>query len=406
MCKTKTISRFLLFAVALFNLPACHQSHYRSTFYSYVQPTQLADRLPVAPMYNEGMDTGKIVTLTKQILADTFPDIHSMLICRHGKLIYENYFAGEDEIVGGAPVGYVNHTIDDLHDCRSVSKSFTSACIGIAVKQGFIKSIDEPIFPYFKEYAKYFDSAKRKITIRNLLTMTSGLEWDEKISYLNSKNSETQMDRSDDPISFILSRKLTSTPGTIWNYSGASATLLGEILRKATGERLDKFAGKNLFAPLGIRKYQWVSMLKNKNITAAAWGLRLRPRDLVKFGLLYMNYGKWGNTQILDTDWVKHSLNAEVSRPSESPNIPRGYGFQFWTDILVVYQHKTDIHQYKTDIPYANGNGGQLIYFWRSMDILVVFTGGNYNRTGKWNTANDAFGVIVSSVAEMQPYIK
>src|ERR1700733_15581109 len=210
---TKTIARFLSLWLASSLLISCH-SHYRSTAYSYVTPKQLSDGLPVDAMYNNDMDTDKIVALTKLILDNTYPNIHSMLILRHGKLIYENYFAGEDEVAGKGYAGYVNHTIDDLHDCRSVSKSFTSACIGIALKQGFIKSIDEPIFSYFKEYAKYFDSAKRKITIRNLLTMTSGLDWNEKVSYLDSDNSETQMDRCDDPITYILSRKLTSTPGT------------------------------------------------------------------------------------------------------------------------------------------------------------------------------------------------
>lgn len=316
-----------MFPTALFSLAACNQSHYRSTFYSYVEPKQLSDGLPVDAMYNVGMDTGKIVILTQQILADTFPNIHSMLILRHGKLVYENYFEGEDNIEGEASPRYVNHTIDDLHDCRSISKSVTSACIGITIKLGFIKSIDEPIFSYFKEYEKYFDSAKRKITIRHLLTMTSGLEWDEKISYFNPENTQNKMDGSDDPISFILSRKLTSTPGTLWNYSAASAMLLAEILRKATGERLDEFVGKNLFAPLGISKYIWSSMPYNKNLIAAAWGLKLRSRDLAKFGQLYLNYGKWGNTQVLDSQWVKHSLNAEVYRPSESIEIIPGYGF-------------------------------------------------------------------------------
>jgi CubicO group peptidase (beta-lactamase class C family) len=396
---TKAIRVLLAFELASFVLLSCH-SHYRSTDYIYVKPKQFSDGLPVDAMYNNGIDTGKIVAFTKLILDNTYPNIHSLLILRHGKLIYENYFAGEDEVVGKGYAGYVNHTIDDLHDCRSISKSFTSACIGIALKKGFIKSIDEPIFPYFREYAKYFDEAKRKITIRNLLTMTSGLEWNEEISYLDPKNSEIQMDRSDDPVSFILSRKLTSVPGSTWNYCAGSAQLLEEILWKATCERLDKYAEKNLFAPLGIRNYTWESMPKNKNMTAAAWGLRLRSRDLAKFGLLYMNYGNWANTQILDTDWVKHSLNAEVPRPSESPNIPRGYGFQFWTDLLIQ-------RQYKTDIPWATGNGGQLIFFWRSMDILVIFTGGNYNRDDIANNAIAAFYIyVVPSVNEMQPYFK
>ena len=398
MHKTKAKTTFLLFVITLSTLLSCH-SHYRSTDYSYVIPKQRSDGLPTGAMYNEGMDTGKIVALTRVILADSFPNIHSMLICRHGKLIYENYFAGEDEIYGGAPVGYVQHAIDSLHDCRSVSKSFTSACIGIALKQRFIKSIDEPIFPYFKEYAKYFDSAKRKITIRNLLTMTSGLEWDETMTYRSAKNTETQMDRSDDPISFILSRKMTSAPGTVWKYSGASAMLLGEIIWKATGERLDKYAEKNLFAPLGIEKYDWRHMLYKLDLPAAAWGLRLRSRDLVKFGLLYMNYGKWGDAQILDSDWVKHSLNAEVSRPTNYITIPRGYGFQFWTDLL-------EKNQYKTDVPYASGNGGQFIYMWRSMDILMVFTGGNYNHYDSKTSPDAAFiNYIMPSVKEMQPYL-
>lgn len=356
------------------------------------------DGLPVDAMYNEKMDTGKIAALTKRILDNTYSNFHSMLILRHGKLIYENYFAGEDEIMGGAPVGYVEHTVDDLHDCRSVSKSFTSACIGIAVTQGFIKSIDEPIFPYFDEYEKYFDDDKRKITIRHLLTMTSGLEWDENVSYLDSDNSETQMDRSDDPIPFILSHKVTSTPGTVWNYSGASAMLLAEIIRKATGERLADFARKNLFDPLGIKNYEWLPMPLNRNLTAAAWGLRLRSRDLAKFGLLYMNNGKWNGTRILDSTWVQHSLNAEVSRPTNFADIPRGYGFQFWTDALTK-------HGYKADIPYASGNGGQAIYFWRPMNILVVFTGGNYNQDDMSTKTGDAFLEIVSSVEEMQPYL-
>ena len=153
MCNTKTLSLFLVFAVALFNLAACHQFHYRSTFYSYIQPKQLPHRLSVDSMYNVGMDTDRIVALTKLIPDNTYPNIHTLLIRRHCKLVYENYFAGEDEIMGGAPVGYVNHTIDDLHDCRSVSKSFTSACVGIAIKQGFIKNMDKPMFTYFKEYA-------------------------------------------------------------------------------------------------------------------------------------------------------------------------------------------------------------------------------------------------------------
>jgi CubicO group peptidase (beta-lactamase class C family) len=137
--------------------------------------------------------------------------------------------------------------------------------------------------------------------------MTSGLEWDENITYLDPKNSEIQMDRSTDPIGFILSRPMAAEPGTQWNYNGGNPQLLGEILWKATGMKLDKFAQMNLFTPLGIKKFEWLSQIKD--MPSAAWGLRLRSRDLAKFGLLYMNNGKWYNNQILDDYWAKQSLS-------------------------------------------------------------------------------------------------
>ena len=141
-------------------------------------------------------------------------------------------------------------------------------------------------------------------------------------------------------------------------------------------------------------------MLKDKDMTAAAWGLRLRSRDLAKFGLLYMNDGKWDNKQVLDSDWVKQSLKAQVLRPSESPKTVLGYGFQFWTEPLT-------LPRYKTDLPFAMGRGGQLIIFWRSMDMVLVFTGGNYNRNYTGSDIYIAFThYIVPSVKEMQPYLK
>ena len=113
-----------------------------------------------------------------------------------------------------------------------------------------------------------------------------------------------------------------------------------------------------------------------------------------------MNDGKWGNTQVLDADWVKQSFSAQVLRPSESPKIVRGYGFQFWTDPLT-------LPRYKADTPFTMGRGGQLIIFWQSMDIVLVFTGGNYNEN---NTGSDIYTAfthyIVPSVKEMQPYLK
>jgi CubicO group peptidase (beta-lactamase class C family) len=382
---TRIINPLLIILLPSVTQFGCYQPHYRSADYSYSKPKQLDDGLKTEYMYTAGMDTNRIVKLTKLILADNFPNIHSLIILRDNKLIYENYFAGTDEISGKGYAGYINHTMDSLHDCRSISKSFTSACIGIAVKQGLIRSIDEPIMSYFPGNAKYFDSTKKKITIRHLLTMTSGLEWDEKISYTDPKNSEIQMDGSSDPIVFILSRAMAAEPGSTWNYNGGGPQLLEEILWKASGERLDKYAEKNLFNPLGIKKYEWVHMVRD--MTAAAWGLRLRSRDLAKFGLLYMNNGKWNDTQILDSNWVIQSLSPLVSR-STGKNTNAGYGFLFWTYNITIRNNAIEVSE-------ANGNGGQIIFFCKPLNLLVVFTGGNYDRR---DIVNNYYSALVNYI--------
>ena len=130
----KQISVYITLLLTFFTLSSCEQTHTRLTDYSYTRPAQQHDGIQTGDMFNMGMDTARIVNLTRLILADTFPNIHSLLIMKDDKLLYENYFAGKDEIVGSRK-GYIEHTLDDLHDCRSISKTFTAACVGIAVKK-------------------------------------------------------------------------------------------------------------------------------------------------------------------------------------------------------------------------------------------------------------------------------
>jgi len=390
----KSAFKTILLGYGLTLVAGCGCYHFRSSDYTYEVPKQLSDGINVSTLGIEKMDTSKIVELTKLILADTFPNIHSLLIIRNNKLVYENYFAGSDYLPEKGKYNYMNHTIDELHDCRSISKSITGACIGLAVKQGFIKDIDEPIFPYFPAYSKYFDSTKRKITIRNLLTMTSGLEWDEKISYSDSKNTEVQMDRSQDPIDFILSRPMVGEPGKEWNYNGGNPQLLEQILLKATGIKLDKYAEQYLFAPLGIKKYEWMHMIND--MPAAAWGLRLRTRDLAKFGILYMNDGVWNNNQVIDKDWVQQSIGSVVPRISNQKNTNPGYGFMLWTYNI----NKENIPAMVTE---ANGNGGQSIFMCKRFNLMVVFTGGNYNRTDFFHNYFEAIGNYVFAAIQCGP---
>lgn len=373
--------------LSVLTLLGCGQIPIRSTNYSYQKPQQIEDGLKTDNPQSVGMDTIQIIALTKLILADSFPNIHSLLIYKDNKLVYENYFAGKDQI-SSKNLGYVEHHPEDLHDCRSISKSIVSACIGIAIKQDLIKSIDEPIFNYFPEYEKHLDSAKSKITIRHLLTMTSGLEWNEMGSYGNFFNSETQMNIRFNPIKYILKQDIVSEPGTKWNYNGGNTQLLAEIIKKVSGLPIDKFAEKNLFQPLGIKKYAWQPLFIKK-IPAAASGLRLTSRDFLKFGLLYMDNGKWNNTQIIDSTWTEQSLKPFIERPALKIKFPHGgYGYQFWT-------YADTIKNKAIEIAEAKGNGGQAIFFCKSLNLLVVTTAGNYNQL---DNINDPYKILTNYI--------
>lgn len=142
--------------------------------YYYKIPSQLNDGLQTASLSEVEIDSNKIVKLTNKILANNYINIHSLLIIRNNKLVYENYFPGYEDLSYGDS-SIVNHHRDSLHECRSISKSVVSACIGIAISQGKIKNVNEKVFQYFPEYSRYDTGIKKNITIKNLLTMSSGI---------------------------------------------------------------------------------------------------------------------------------------------------------------------------------------------------------------------------------------
>ncbi|MBB6108639.1 CubicO group peptidase, beta-lactamase class C family [Mucilaginibacter lappiensis] len=313
------------------------------------------------------IDKNRITGLEKEVLGGKY-NIHSILILRHDKLIYEHYFAGEDAVFPN-PVGRVEHTRDSLHDCRSVTKSIVSTCVGIAIGQGKIKSINDNIFDYFPAYKKYATGAKAGLTIKDLLTMSAGLEWNEHTSYTDPANGERQMLAQSDVVDFVLSRTAVTTPGTVFNYSGGCTQLLAQLVQKVTGIPINLFAAKNLFTPLGIQKFNW-SVREDGTVWAPS-GLRLRPIDMLKIGQLYMHGGIWNNQQILSADWVNQAMKWRIN----TNDIPEGYGYQFWCA-------KPLITGRVMDVTLADGNGGQIICMAPSLDLEVVLTAGNYNEDG------------------------
>lgn len=340
-------------------------------------PKNIRDGISVSTMQKADMQDVVISEIIDSINTGFYPNRHSLLIYKNDNLVSENYFPGQD-YNWGRDIGIIKHSDTVLHDMRSISKSVVSACIGIAIARGQIKSVDQPIFDFFKDYEQYNNDGREKLTIKHLLTMTAGLEWNEEVPYDHPLNSEIQMDESGDGVGFVLSRKLTAIPGTEWKYNGGTTEVLAAIINRATGRNLHEFAKKYLFEPMGIVRSEWTNSTGTNN-PAAASGLRLRSRDMLKFGILYHNEGMWDGKQIVPIEWVNESLKSSIDRSDGG-----GYGYQFW---ILDYEIKG-----KTlTIPAAVGNGDQKIYFDKTNNLLVVTTAGNYNM---WDIENNASAIL------------
>jgi CubicO group peptidase (beta-lactamase class C family) len=373
ICLYKTMTQFSTSLLCLLWLTGCSQTHYRDTNYVYSKPVQNIDGIATDDLLSVQIDTTKIVQLTKLILSDSFPDIHSLLIAKDNKLVYENYFEGKDES-WGSNLGYASHDVNKLHDIRSISKSVVAACIDIAVQQNKIKNIDEPIFNYLTDYKEFENGQNKNITIRHLLTMSSGLNWDEDVPHGTRANDETQMERSSNPVEYVLNKPILYAPGTVWKYNSGGVQVLAEIIKEATGYRIDDFADRFLFASLGIKEYKWIK--SHRDFPAAASGLRLTSRDLLKLGLLYLNNGTWNNQQLISERFVSETLKTQILR--EPGPTTKGYSFLFWT--------QTDtISSKQFPLIIARGNGGQRIFINKDSNLIVVITAGNYNKAALIN---------------------
>jgi CubicO group peptidase (beta-lactamase class C family) len=311
------------------------------------------------------LDMSIIHSMENAIENGTYPNIHSIIIAHQNKIIYEKYWTGKDRIEG-YKLAVIKHGADSLHALQSVTKSFVSACVGIALQQGKIESIEEKIFDFLPEYAFLDTGLKTQITIKDLLTMTAGFRWNED-DYDQTGNSEHLMDSSADPVAYVLSLPMDFKPGTVFTYNGGATQVLAAIVKKATGMPVDAFAKKYLFAPLDITRFKWTSC-SNANLPDAFDGLYLRSKDLMKFGLLYMNDGKWNSKQIVSAGWVKASTTPQINLNDASGT---QYGFQIWLWADTIMNRPLKMIT-------CSGNGGQRVFIDKKNKLVIVFTAGNY----------------------------
>jgi len=344
--------------------------------YTYQVPEQKNDGLTVGSLEEVHLDPVLIEKAMRDIRRGKYKGIHSILIYKDDKLVFEEYLRGH-KFKYNAP-GHrgkqVTWSADSLHRVMSVTKSITSLCIGIAVDKGLIQSVHQSIFDYLPDY-KYLNSdGKEKITIEHLLTMTSGLKGNEwLIPYSNPQNDVMQVYFSKDPVTTILSKPLQYQPGTFFQYYGGSNFLLGEILKNAAQMDMDTFAGKYLFKPLGILPHTWLQL--NRGVIDGAGGLLITPRDMMKIGATFLNKGIWNGKRIVSEDWVNQSTtpfpgNRWMNHWDDHWGM-KGYGYSWWTHTFVKSAKKMDM-------VYAAGWGGQYIMVIPELNTVVVFTGGNY----------------------------
>ncbi len=264
----------------------------------------------------------------------------SLLIVRHGELVYEKYFFSFNKPERRVPI-------------YSITKSFLSALTGIAMDQGLLDSLDHKVIEYFPEYFyPNTDPRMSRVTLRDLLTMSAGFIWQE-----DGEIEERWME-SGNLVEAAINLKFQDAPGSGFNYSSAHTQLLSAMLTKITGEPLREYAQRNLFSPLGIPAKNWGWAADDQGYYLGGWGMNLRPRDVARFGYLYLNDGYWDGEQVVAKEWVRQSTSTQIQ---VGPGMD--YGYLWW------------VHPGKEpSIFEAIGYGGQSLYIIPELDMVVVVT--------------------------------
>ena len=326
-----------------------------------------------SPGASDGADsaTQRLAGLEQDVRAGRLGNLHAVIVRQAGEPKAEWYFEGADER-RGQPLGNVVFDAGTLHDLRSVTKSVVSVLFGIALADGAIPSVDRKVIDYFPDYADLVTPELSKIRLRDLLSMTSGLRWDERTyPYTDPRNSETGMDLASDRVRYVLSSPVEAPPGERFNYSGGDVELIATIIARATREPLDVYANDKLFEPLGIEVFEWLQYRSGGPIAAS--GLRLRPQDMAKIGELMRQRGRWEGRQVVPGDWVEMStaFQAQIA-PDRRCGVQ--YGYFWWLGTICDGESRIAFVE-------ANGNGGQRIRLVPESDVVIVTTAGFYNRS-------------------------
>lgn len=359
---------FLLLVAVACDSPAALDS-------GYARPQQTADGWETASLHEVGMDADPLLDLLDLIDSTDNHRIHSLLIVKDQKLVFEEYWPGVDLRPENLDPVARDFDRETLHYVASVSKSITSALVGIAIDQGTIGSVDDSPFSYLPAYAHLGTQDNQQITLEHLLSFSSGYDWNEFVyGFDDPRDSHYQMFGTSDPIGHLLERPVVTVPGSVFHYNSGDTNILGEIVRRVTGSQtLVEYADRYLFEPLGIDRYGWVRFPRADEVTFASGGASLRPRDMAKLGALYLNGGMWNGRRILSARWVEASTRQSVPLVGQYQRL-YGYGYNWWLGRSPYGDREVEYFR-------AAGWGGQHVYVFPELDLVVVFTAGGFYET-------------------------
>ncbi len=308
------------------------------------------------------MDAGKLQEMVDFVESQKL-GLHSLLVIRHGVIVSETYYAGYEAAT--------------RHELYSVTKSFIGTLVGIALEQGLISGLDARVLDFYPgSIFENPDPRKDTMTVQDLLTMRSGLDWDE------GDAAYTAMYNSLSWILYVLNLPMASAPGTEFVYCSGCSHVLSGILYQVAGQEVRKFADQYLLGPLGITDYTW--NVDSQGIHLGGWGMQLMPRDMAKLGYLYLHGGLWDGKQIVSKDWIDQAVMAHVGVEDGGP-----YGYQWW---IFPGFGGTAQGGYA-----ALGRFGQTILVVTDLDLVVVTTAQVDNHNPIFRLVED---YVISAVQE------
>jgi CubicO group peptidase (beta-lactamase class C family) len=350
---------------------------------------------PRASPASLGLNTAVLDSLDAEIKTGTYGYIDRMLVIRHGTVAFDGRYTNNYDTIyrdsarvtnplnahdRTGPFNYFNpwwhpfYQRGTLHTLQSVTKTVTSVVFGVAVTRGDFPSLDTPILRFFDTTkVANIDDRKRRITVRHLLTMTGGIDWNENLPYIDPNNTASGLEESADWVQFTINRPMMREPGTVFNYSSGESALLARVFSEATGMDVEEYASRYLFQPIGIEHWFWKRTPSGSLDTEG--GLYLDAADLARVWYLFSQQGLWHGTRVVSEDWVTRSTSPLVSVGAAPNGV--NYGLLWW-----LYPDPRDPAKY---VWSGSGFGGQFPMVFPELDLVVVFNA--------WNILPDAKGL-------------